>query len=124
MTWLKFLTYLCVFYLIYYVVNILMDIMKGGPAAKLASGDGEVIHISAIEEDHQPQIIREQVSTQESSNSSPIVPAVVYEPPPVDESGNIAAMLQPVVAKGFDLKELAEQFKAGAIQATRDIAFQ
>lgn len=123
MTWGKFLMVVFVVYLVYYAVVYLMDMMKGGPNTRLATDEGQAIDITGVDEDHVTENLEE--FSEETPGTSIVRTTEVYTAPkPVEEPQDLTAIMQPVIAKGFSLKELADAAKSGAIELTRGIAFQ
>lgn len=129
MTWGKFFLVVIVLYVFYYGIMILMDMMKGQSGPKLATDEGEAIDITGYDEDHVVNNLEEFTEAPVNSNISRSVevkPAVSRQVEIVEpEVGNdaLAGIMQPVVSKGFSLKELAEAAKSGSIEMTRSIAF-
>lgn len=129
MTWGKFFMVVIIGYVLYYGIMILIDMTKGQSGPKLATDDGEAIDITGYDEDHVVNNLEEFTQAPVGSGinrSVEIEPAAAREVEiSQPEVGNdaLAGIMQPVVSKGFSLKELAEAAKAGSIEMTRSIAF-
>jgi len=129
MTWGKFFLVIIIGYVLYYGVMILIDMTKSQTGPTLATDDGEAIDITGYDEDHVVNNLDE--FTQVSSGSGvtrsvevePVVSRKVIISEPEVGNDALAGIMQPVVSKGFSLKELAEAAKAGSIEMTRSIAF-
>lgn len=129
MTWGRFFLWVIIVYVAYYAIVILLDMVKGGPGTKLASDEGEALDITGYDEDHVVNDLEEFTDIPAGAgiqNTVEVQPVVrqpeVIQPEVGDDA--LAGIMQPVVSKGFSLKELAEAAKSGSIEMTRTIAFQ
>ncbi|MES2062504.1 MAG: hypothetical protein V4456_11330 [Bacteroidota bacterium] len=123
MTWGKFLMIVFIVYLVYYAVVFLMDMMKGGPNARVATDEGHAIDITGVDEDHVTENLEEFTGDTPGAGISRTT-EVYTASKQVEEPDATTTIMQPVIAKGFSLKELADAAKSGAIELTRGIAFQ
>ena len=121
MGWGTFFWYLFLAYFFYYGAIIVMDKLKG-ETKKLASDDSEAIDITGYDEDHVVKTV-DEFSETPVAKILPISVAVPSTQSQEEQTNALAGIMQPVVTKGFSLKELGDAAKAGAIELTRGIAF-